>query len=430
MVNKINSVLKEVLESKNVPPENLKQIDIVLKKFLSDFKEKLKSLKIDADVFVGGSAAKGTMIKKNDYDIDIFVRFDKRYKNGEFATLTKKVLDKMGGKFEVVHGSRDYFKIQISDRLFFEVIPVKKVKSPKEADNITDLSYLHVNYIRKKVKSKKILDEIKLAKAFCYANGCYGAESYIRGFSGYGLELLIHHYGSFLKMARELAKVGKEKVVIDTEKFYKNKNVVLMDLNESKLGSPIILIDPTYKTRNVLAALSEETFGEFQKDLKSFLKNPSAADFERADTEVEFAKAEKVAKKKKYDFVLLESATGKQEGDVAGSKLLKFYNHLSEEVKRFFDIKNCGFEYSGKQSARFFFSVKKKSDILICGPSAEDAANVKRFRAKHKAAFVKGKRVYAKQKVNFSLKEFLGKWKKENGKRMKEMSVSNLSLMS
>ena len=39
-----------------------------------------------------------------------------------------------------------------------------------------------------------------------------------------------------------------------------------MNLNASKLNSPIILIDPTYKQRNTLAALSNETFENFKKD--------------------------------------------------------------------------------------------------------------------------------------------------------------------
>ena len=47
-----------------------------------------------------------------------------------------------------------------------------------------------------------------------------------------------------------------------------------MDLNSSKLNSPIIPIDPTYKQRNVLAALSKETFEMFQKSCKEFLENP------------------------------------------------------------------------------------------------------------------------------------------------------------
>jgi len=68
-----------------------------------------------------------------------------------------------------------------------------------------------------------------------------------------------------------MAKI-KDKIVIDIEKHYKNKQAVLMDLNSSKLHSPIILIDPTYKERNALAALSSETFRKFQEVSLKFLK--------------------------------------------------------------------------------------------------------------------------------------------------------------
>ncbi|MBD3252791.1 hypothetical protein GF386_03610, partial [Candidatus Pacearchaeota archaeon] len=54
---------------------------------------------------------------------------------------------------------------------------------------MTDLSYFHVNHILKKIKKNKNLsDEIRLAKKFAYSQNCYGAESYIHGFSGYALE--------------------------------------------------------------------------------------------------------------------------------------------------------------------------------------------------------------------------------------------------
>ena len=122
----------------------------------------------------------------------------------------------------VVHGSRDYFRLKISPDFFIELIPVKKVKNPKESENITDLSYSHVNYIKRKVKSKKVLDEIRIAKAFCYATKCYGAESYIKGFSGYALELLVYYYKGFMKFIKAMEK-AKEKIVIDIEKDYKNK---------------------------------------------------------------------------------------------------------------------------------------------------------------------------------------------------------------
>ena len=97
----------------------------------------------------------------------------------------------------IIHGSRDYFQINESKDFVIELIPVIKATDPKKAENITDLSYSHVKYINKKIKNQKILDEIKIAKAFCYATKTYGAESYINGFSGYSLELLIYHYKSF-----------------------------------------------------------------------------------------------------------------------------------------------------------------------------------------------------------------------------------------
>ena len=130
-----------------------------------------------------------------------------------------------------------------------------------------------------------------------------------------------------------MAKVNaREKLVIDTEKQYKNKNIVLMDVNAAKLKSPVVLIDPTHKQRNVLAALSEETFKKFQKACVGFLKNPSIKSFENKG--VDFETLKENAKKKKNEFALLEAMTDRQEGDIAGSKLLKFYNHLAEELGR------------------------------------------------------------------------------------------------
>jgi tRNA nucleotidyltransferase (CCA-adding enzyme) len=129
---------------------------------------------------------------------------------------------------------------------------------------------LHVKIFNKKIKSKKILEEIKLAKAFCSANGTYGAESYINGFSGYALELLVYYYGSFEKFLKEAVKDRKDKLIIDIEKKYKNSKEILLQLNGSKLLSPIIVIDPTCKERNVLAALSYETYDKFKICAKNF----------------------------------------------------------------------------------------------------------------------------------------------------------------
>ena len=425
MTKKINSILKEVLKNIEPSEKELKFIDDSLKTFLEKFQKNVKKSKLNLDVFVGGSYAKGTMIKRNFYDIDIFVRFNKKYKNEELSRLTKKLL-KGVGKVTTIHGSRDYFRIKISKWLVFEVVPVRKIKGLGEAENITDRSYSHVHYIKRKIKSHKIRDDIRMAKAFCYANNCYGAESYVNGFSGYALELLIYHYKGFLRFIRAMTKI-KGQEVIDIEKHYKNRNHVLMDINASKLHSPIILIDPTFKQRNALAALSEETFRKFQKACRDFLKNPSLRHFDEKVLDIE--KIKKDAKRKKYEFILLEAKTNKQEGDVAGSKLGKFHNHLAHEIEKFFEVKGKGFEYGGKKSARYFFVVKKKKELLIKGPIVSQKEHVKKFKKKYKKIFTKKGKIYTIQKTIPNLKKFLNDWKIKNRKQIKDMSITGLMLL-
>jgi tRNA nucleotidyltransferase (CCA-adding enzyme) len=422
-MKKVNSVLKEVLEKINPSEEDLKFIKETLEEFKEKIERRIKEKKIDADVFVGGSFAKGTLIKKKDYDIDIFIRFDIKYRNENLSSITKNLLKNLD--YSVIHGSRDYFRISIRKDIFFEVVPVLEIKNPKEAQNITDLSYFHVKYIKQKI-SDKISDDIKLAKVFCHANNSYGAESYINGFSGYALELLIHYYKSFSRFIETVARM-KSREIIDIDKLHKDKRMVMLDINSAKLKSPIILIDPTYRQRNALAALSEETFLKFQKVCKDFLKNPSEKFFETK--RIDFEKIEKDAKKKKYEFVSLMIKTNRQEGDIAGSKLLKFHRHFSWEMNRFFEIKNSGFEYDDKKSAKSFFAVKSRKEILIRGPEKENLDNVMSFKKEHKNTFIKSGMVFAREKIKVNIQQFVELWKKKNQKKMKEMSIEELKVI-
>ncbi len=426
-MKKSDLILKQVLNKIEPSKQDVAFIGKFLKDFLKKVKSNTKKQRITAEVFIGGSFAKNTLIKKDKYDIDLFLRFDKKYQNKDLSSLTKKVLTGIKG-IKIVHGSRDYFNIKIKDNFFIELVPVRKISKPKDAENITDLSYSHVKFINKNVKTQKILDDIKLAKAFCYANNCYGAESYIKGFSGYSLELLVYHYKGFLNFIKAISKMNpNEQNVIDPDKLYKNKKQVLLDMNTSKLISPIILIDPTFKQRNALAALSKETFIKFQKNCIKFLKSPSIKYFQVKKTDLN--KIKKTALKNKNEFLLIEINTEKQEGDVAGSKLFKFYNHIISELEKYFLIKNKGFNYNNKKSARVFFVLKKRGFVLFKGPFANDKKNVGKFKKQHKKTFVKGKRLFAKEKVDFSAKDFLQNWKIKNKNKVSEMSISGISFL-
>ncbi|MDP2672786.1 MAG: hypothetical protein Q8O84_03160 [Nanoarchaeota archaeon] len=436
MNKKTGDTLKEVLIKVDPSKEDLKKINESLKQFKEKIEKQIKRHKLNAVIFEGGSFAKKTLIKKNNYDIDIFIMFSEKFRGQNISKLTEKLL-KGFKEVSVIHGSRDYFQINKSKDFFIELVPVIKVNDPKKAENITDLSYSHVKYINKKIKSQKILDEIKIAKAFCYATKTYGAESYINGFSGYSLELLVYYYKGFLNFIKAVAGYDprKGKLIIDIEKHYKNKNDVLLDMNSSKLGSPIILVDPTYKQRNAIAALSKETFERFKQASKKFLKNPSIKNFEIKKIDLE--KIKKDALNKKNEFILLELKTQKPAGAVAGSKFLKFYNHLENEIspkgvssgERFYEIKNKGFEYNQENNAICFFAVKPKKEIVIEGPFIKDKNNIKKFKKLHKKTFYKSNKIYAREKINFSLNEFIKNWKKKYQKKIIEMSISWMNVV-
>lgn len=423
MKKETKRVINEVLKNIEIPENDLKFIEEKTKDFLVKTKENIKQHQIKAEIFVGGSFAKKTLIKKRIYDVDIFIRFDKGYEEKDFNPLMRKIL-KNFKNIKVVHGSRDYYKIEFNNFFIIELVPVLKINSPNQARNTTDLSYSHVKYVGKKIKSERILKEIKLAKAFCQAQGIYGAESYIKGFSGYSLELLILHYKSFERFLKSIIESKSEKIIIDIEKHYKNKNSILMDLNESKLESPIILIDPTFKTRNALAALSKESFEKLKIQAKKFLKSPSIKYFE--NKKVDIRKIKENAKKNELEFILLETKTSKQEGDVAGSKLKKFYNHLTKEIEKYFEIQDKGFNYNFKKSSRFFFVVKPKKEILLEGPFEKDKKNSEKFKKKHKRISIKNKKLYSKKKIDFSLKKFISCWKKENKRKISDMDIKSL----
>ncbi len=428
MAKKVNNILEKVLEKINPPKKDAKFIEKSVKEYTEKFKKKIDEHKIKAEIFVGGSFAKKTLIKKGKYDIDVFVRFDSSYQDDRLSELLKKILE--DEKTKKIHGSRDYFRIKLKDNFYLEIVPVAKVINPQLSRNITDLSYSHVYYVQRKVKKEGILDDIKIAKSFCYANKCYGAESYIRGFSGYGLELLIYYYGGFKKFIKKMSKLNIEdkKLVIDIEKQYRGRKRVLMDMNSSKLASPIILIDPTYKQRNVLAALSNKTFKKFQKACKKFLKNPKMESFERKT--LNFHKIKSYCNRYKFELLKIRIKTKKQEGDIAGSKLLKFYKYLGGKIKKFFEIKKKGFDYLGGKEALCYFAVKNKKEVIHKGPFEIDEKNAAAFKKKHKKTHTKNHRLYSKEKIDFTAKEFLNKWKKDksNKKLMEDMSITDFDL--
>ena len=431
----INEVLRQELERIKISEKEKKLLDKISKLVTDEISSRIRKLRIDANVFIGGSLAKNTLIKKNKYDVDIFVRFSKKYSEEEIKKYMKKIFTRFhisGHKIKgkMIHGSRDYFRFyfKINKNMIFEVVPSLDIKSPEEARNITDLSYFHVNYIKKELKkNKKLADEILLAKSFCHGQKCYGAESYILGFSGYTLELLVIYYKSFSKFLKEIIDAG-EQIVIDSAKQYKNKEEILKNLNIAKIKEkPVILVDPTFKERNAATALSMKTFNKFRNSAKRFLENPSGGFFEHKKADILELRQE--AMNLCAVFAVFEIKTKRQPGDIAGSKLLKFSKLLSNQIAKYFDIEKEIFEYDEEKRAHIYFILKRKKENIHGGPSIHNHEAVEGFKKKHKIWYVDDGRIKCTLPTDISIKEFLKQFKKTHKKTIKEMGIRKVKIV-
>ncbi len=376
---------------KQLRPDTSVLVDIEL--FVKEINQEIKKNNLKAECVKGGSVAKDTFLK-GDFDVDLFVKFDYKYKDENLSDLLEKILTKFNP--ELVHGSRDYFQIK-HDNLNYELVPVLDVKDPEKALNVTDMSPMHVDWVKKNLK-KSQADEIRLSKKFCKSIGVYGAESYISGFSGHVLDILIIYYGSFLDLLEQSQK-WTNKTVIDTENHYDTKQDVLFNINQSKIQGPLIVIDPILKTRNAASALSYEKFSLFKKKARSFLKSPDKSYFE----EKKIGKTYLKAKYKNQNLFILSIETGEGKTDVVGSKILKAFKHMKSELKkRNFSIKDSGWHWNKKNHVLFWFvldETKLSEKMVIEGPPLEMKAACGNFKKKYKKTFEKNKKLCAEIKV-------------------------------
>ena len=372
---------QEVLAHVKPSPQEQKLVESAIAAFL----KKLNSVMGDAHAILGGSGAKGTWLK-DQHDADIFILFPPTYKTTEVSAIAEQRMKRLCMRYEKLHGSRDYFRFHTDN--IFEVVPLIDIKKAEDAFNITDVSPLHARWVKKN-STEKIRDDIRIAKAFCKAQGIYGAESYIRGFSGYVLETLVIHYGSFEKLLKA-AISWKENDVIDCSKLYKNKNDALMSINEAKLQSPLIVVDPVDKKRNAAAALSVEKWLIMKKKAAQFLKKPSIAFFEKERMTLEHLK------KKGKSAVWIEAMAEEGQEDRVGTRLLGAFELIKENLSDF-GVASSGWEWDKK--AVFWFVLKKKKRAAFYmrkGPPLAMKEHAAQFMKKHPHAVKKKGALWAK----------------------------------
>ncbi len=405
ILKKIKPTVAETKKFQKVTAQVIKKID-------SQFK--------DAKAILGGSGAKDTWLSGS-HDVDIFVQFDfKKYKeeSANLSTILEEKLNKLFPKVEKLHGSRDYFQLKVQNYLF-EIVPILKIEKANQAINITDISPLHAKWIKK--YSKKLGDDIRLSKKFCKSIGCYGAESHIGGFSGYVLEILTIHYGSFNNFLKA-ASMWEGKDIVDTGKYFKERKDIFKNINESKLRSPLIVVDPTDKSRNAAAALDMEKFLLFKQKASDFLQKPNTSLFEKE--KITFLGLEK---RTLHNTVFLEINPLSGKNDVVGSKIFKVFQFLKKNLKDF-EIEEAGWDWDNKAIIYFILRKRQIDPYFIrCGPPLKMEDHVKEFKKVNKETFEDRRRIMARIPIkHFRLKDYMDKILKDNYVKERIKSVKKI----
>jgi tRNA nucleotidyltransferase (CCA-adding enzyme) len=398
----MNANLKKILEDERAILTPTSQEAFAVKNAASDFIGRLgKALrfkKIAAIPILGGSGEKGTWLKGM-HDIDVFVCFDYakfKDRSGELSDFLASAMKKSFKKYERIHGSRDYFRISC-DGYNFEAVPILKITRSSQAKNITDASILHSEWVKKQIRKQKGLDdEIRLTKAFARAHDFYGAESYVRGLSGYACEVLASYYGGFLGFAKFAATKWKrqiasgKKIIVDAQGYYKKRDV-LSELNEAKVQSELIVIDPIQANRNATAALSNEKLGMIVKAAAAFISQPSTNFFEKEIITEKLLRE----KAKGRHIVLVEAGLAKGKEDIIGARFLKAFEYIKEKVEKSgFKVIETGWDWDKKEKAILWVITKDEAPFpeIREGPPVTNIVHSDNFRKEHSGK--KGREIF------------------------------------
>ena len=358
-----------------------------IKKIVDNFIVNLNK-NIKEEIIIGGSFAKETWLKNN-HDIDLFVLFnDDKNCSEKLETAIKKTFK----KYQRIHGSRDYFSLKYKN-LNFEIVPVYKIEKAEEARNITDVSPLHINYVKENTTQKQ-KDEIKITKYFLKINKCYGAETYIGGFSGYMAELLIIKYGSFENLIKNVKKwkyghqidIGENGIFKSEQKF------------------PLIFIDPVQLNRNAAAGLKKEKFETFIDLCKKYNKKNMGKFFKQKKINL-----------KKYDIILkIKPENGIK--DIVGTKILKKYEYIKNKLNEYeFIVTESTWIWEERKKAILYYKIKNKKlskTYKHYGPPVNMKENAKKFIKKYKLEKIgteKGKLYIILNRKYKDYKEFVKK---------------------
>ncbi len=239
----------------------------------NEIKSRLRKT-VPADVEIGlvGSTAKGTALRGN-HELDIFILMPKSWPLEEMQAKglawAKKAM--RGVKTELNYAQHPYLKAYI-DGVKADLVPSYKLANFEHLGSAVDRSQLHTIWVNARLNDEG-RDDVRLLKAFFKAQGVYGAQTRVEGFSGYLCELLIINYGGFASCLRAM-QAWKMPHALDPAHHHPEGAILKHFPN-----TPLVVVDPVDSNRNVAAVVSRTSMARAILAARSFMENPHRSFF-------------------------------------------------------------------------------------------------------------------------------------------------------
>lgn len=386
----MQKVLYEVLAAIKPSPEELEE-EIAFATLLVDHVR--ANVPAGCEVLLAGSTAKRTFLRDK-RDIDIFILFDRSVPKAGLEPAVRAVMDSafptLG--YQLSYAEHPYVRFRFEGRRI-DLVPAYRITDASERLSAVDRSALHTRFVLDSLREGQA-GEVLLLKQFLQANGLYGAEIKVEGFSGYLCELLIIRYGTFAKLVTAAAK-WKGPVFIDIPAAYPGTKE---RKEAAKRFGFFTVIDPTDRNRNVAAAVSRQNLSRFVSLCKAFLKKPSSGFFlKKPET---FDEKLAMAARGKKAFVL-SMPRPEVVDDVLWGQLRKMSGQLAAHLK---DFRPEGMiSDDSRHIVRLGIVLERDTlprTMLLAGPPLKMVKHAAEFRKRHvKAKFtIRGRRIYAEVK--------------------------------
>ena len=241
-----------------------KKVDKIANQVFSLVNQVAEKQKSVVSVHFGGSYAKETWTPEK-IDIDIFVKFKKTTTEKNFETIGKKIGFDSLKKFKpyVRYSEHPFVEANI-DGVGVNIVPCYDIKKG-EWKSAADRSTFHTEFMSEKLTGL-MKDDIRVLKCFLKINGMYGAEIAKQGFSGYVCEVLVYYLGSFENVLKKISKLDNNQMIGESPRRFE---------------SPIVIIDPIDRNRNLGAAISIQNVTNFVLIARNFLKKNSISYFKQ-----------------------------------------------------------------------------------------------------------------------------------------------------